>query len=242
MKVNIFTLFLVTSSGLNAEELLGQRILKMPEGEQIAFVKSFIADDLRKPARVDSNERGSGLGTLMMNKGDTFIPLFVEAIQSELKTDEALSNGIVYRAVGIITIPGSELALETVERLFRDDKVRFDRYIPVVLSSRGKDRRQDILKWYKALESKNADLRAAAVLTVQAVLAHEIAMEDNHQALTEAMASRYGHLPEAADFGNDPLIAAIEGKSMTIAYDTRRKVLEISDGMRHKKEQASKKQ
>jgi hypothetical protein len=242
MKRKIALSLILCAIGLNAQEFLWQGILKRPEAEQFAFVKSFIADDLRKAPRLDNNERSAAMVSLMMNKGDTFIPLFVETIQVEMRLDTPLSNGIVDRAVGAIINTRSELALETIERLFRADKVRFDGYIRIALSSGVGDMRKSVLKWYKALESPNPDLRAAAVRIVQDCFARDIVMEHDNQALTEAMASRLGHFPEEADFKNDPLIAAIEGKSMTIAYDTRRKVLELSDRMRRKKESESKKQ
>lgn len=244
MKAIPVILILIFPRGLEAEEFLWQRMLKAPEAEQVAFVKSFIADDLRKVPIVDGDERRDAMVTLMLNRGDTFIPLFEQAVQSEVKSDVALSNGIVYRAVGAISNARSELALETIERLFRDDKVRFDRYIslalPSCMSGNKDDRRKAFLIWYKALDSPNPNLRAAATFVVQRYLGYRIAWEDVLEPLTEAMASRYGHLPEESDFRSDPLIAAIEFESMTIAYETRRKVTEISDGMRRKKALESK--
>ena len=232
----ILAIHFVLAGTASGQDFLWKRVLKMPEPEQVAFVKSIIAQDLRNSNPSDQGERGSALMMLMLNKGDTFIPLFAEAIESEIPNDEPLSNGIVRRAVGCILTARSILAMETIERLFRDDKVRFDRYIPAALMPDwGSKKKQTILIWYKAMDSGNPNLKEAAAKWVQEILGNEVHLPEDYEALTAAMQAHYGHYPEEKDFQTDPLIAAIENKNVGMAYETRRKVLEISNRLQREK-------
>ena len=242
--------FIVCPSLFNAQEPLWKRILSWLAADQNAFVESFLADDIRKPHVVDRmtgvveyRERNSALSTLMMNNGDPFIPLFEAKIRSEMKSHTSDSDEIILRAAEGIVTAGTERALESIERLFRDDKPRFKRFLPPVLSSGfSQDGPRTVLKWYKALESATPELREAAIASVQEIYVQGRAGADFLLALGEAMSVRYGHVPEGTDFKNDPIIIAIELRSMTIAYETRRKVLELSDQIRRNKEQGTKKQ
>jgi len=174
----------------------------------------------------------------MRTKGEAFIPLFEGAIQAAMKAEAPLANGVVSQAVGMISNAGTDKVLETVVRLFADDNVRLKRFLPMAMSSGWNQGKLQplITRWYHALESPNPDVREAAAIIVQDVFARDVVMAYDHQALADAMTTRNGHPPTLADFEHDPLIAAIEGKSMTFAYNTRRQVLELSARMRRKKE------
>lgn len=241
--------FIVCASLFSAQDPLWKRILKWPEAEQVAFVESFLADRIKKPFIVDRktgeiehDERNGALSTLMMNNGDPFIPLFEARIRSEMNSHTPESDEIIFTAAACIITAGTERALESIERVFRDDKVRLKRFAPIALSSGfSQDGPRTVLKWYKGLESSNQDLREAAIAMVQDYYGKEYVGANFLEALAEAMSVRYGHVPVEADFKSDPIISAIEGRNMTVAYETRRKVSELSVQMRRKREQEAKK-
>jgi hypothetical protein len=243
MKLNMVTLFVISASSLTSQEFLWQRIMKLTEAEQFVFVDSFIAEDLKKQALVDHDERSAAIGMLMLNKSEPFIPLFEAKIQHEMKSPSPESSRIIDRAAGIICNAGTAQALEALERVFRDDKPQFDRNIPTALSSGySRDRLRTFKLWYKALESPNLNLRAAANSMLKNMYGREGALGDDLQTLVEAMTSLRGHLPGEEEVRNDPIILAIEGQDMSVAYNVRRKVLELSNQMRLKKSQESKTQ
>ena len=65
MRLSVVISIIVCTSGLDGKKFLRQRVLKLPGAELAVVVKSYIAEDLRKPISAVFSVRSSAISTLM---------------------------------------------------------------------------------------------------------------------------------------------------------------------------------
>ena len=177
----------------------------------------------------------------MRAKSEILIPLVAARIESELARQNP-SNDFLYHASTLIATAGTEEAFLTILRIFKDDAKRRDSYATwVLVEAFSINKIKGIALWYKSLDSPVAMIRGPAGDVCRDVLGGGVLSKEIWTAWTEALMLRHGHYPGEEEMRIDPIVAAIERRNMTTAYEIRRKIVEFASQLRLERENAPKK-
>ena len=227
------------------EPVLPPGVAKMTTEQQILFVTSFIDEGFpRGHITVDGQliERGGTAGHLMRVKSEALIPVVAARIEAEMKREKPSSKFILRLAVFICSA-GTEEALHTLVRLFGDDsKLLIAEARSVLSHAFSWNEKKGFGLWYLALDSADERIREAATDICRDYLGQPFMNPEIWNGWMEALILRHGHYPGEAEMRNDPIVMAIEGRSMTHAYDIRRNIVERAAKMRSERESSPKKQ
>ena len=219
-------------------------VARMTTEQQVLFLKSYMDDGFpRGGITIDgqSTERGSAAGMLMRAKGEILIPLVAERLESELALKNPSTN-VIYNTTSLIVTAGTEEAFLTILRVLKDDPKRRDSYsVGVLVEAFSMDKIKGIALWYKSLDSPDARIRERAGEACRVVFGGGVLSKEIWNAWIDALILRHGHYPSDVEMRNDPIVVAIEGRSMTTAYEFRRKIVEFATKLRQERENAAKK-
>lgn len=244
MKLHFALALACFTSVAGAFDLLPKAIAKMTTEQQLRFVKSYIDEGFpRGYLTIDGQliDRGSAAGLLMRAKGEILIPLVAERLESELALKNPSTN-VIYNTTSLIVTAGTEEAFLTILRVLKDDPKRRDSYsVGVLVEAFSMDKIKGIALWYKSLDSPDARIRERAGEACRVVFGGGVLSKEIWNAWIDALILRHGHYPSDVEMRNDPIVVAIEGRSMTTAYEFRRKIVEFATKLRQERENAAKK-
>ena len=111
----------------------------------------------------------------------------------------------------------------------------FKRETYVLSEALGYDTTKGIALCYLALESADERVRDAASEKARDYLGSGFFHNEIWNGWIEALVLRHKHYPGEEEMRNDPIVMAIEKRSMTNAYDIRRKIVERAAQMRRER-------
>lgn len=248
MKITLCICFLSFAAEARAmEPVLPSAVAKMTTEQQVLFVTSYIDEGFPRgyiSVGGQTIERGGTAGFLMRVKSEALIPVVAARIEAELKR-ESSSSRFILTAATLISAAGTEEALNTMVRLFRNDSKLLRGEVSSVLSQAfSRDKTKGLTLWYKALDSADERIRESASEMCRATLSDAGFSSEASEvwsAWVDALILRHGHFPGEAEVRNDPIVMAIEGRSMTTAYDIRRIIVELAVKIRREREDPQKK-
>lgn len=219
------------------EPQLPEPIARMTAEEQIRIVISYVDEGFPFPSgsiTVDGAhfERGSLVAHIMRARSESLIPMITERIKLERRKDKP-SKVLVLTLATLISTAGTEQSLETMVRLFSSDAALLRAEVTSVLSEAlDVDWKRGFTVLYKAHESKESSVRLAAGDVSRGTFGAGPSSQEIWDAWVDALLLRHKRYPSDVEMRDDPIVVAVEGRSMSVAYDIRRRIVERANELR----------
>jgi len=207
-----------------AQETLANRILRMSDADQIAFVDS----DLSQGMPVD---RSGPLGSLVLGRSSLVLPMMERKIEEVLKSPSPLDcftdktvdpQRFIDLAAGTIAYAGDEYALTAASKLIALDEKRFDLLVRNTLAA-AQNRRNPFTVAYRGFEVGDPAVDKRIVAWAGTQFAQSLGIEFAQGQLkhwwAEAMAEKYGRVPNESDWADDPIASRIKPELAASLHD-----------------------
>ena len=195
-------LFLATARPVSAQEQAvepARKILESTDAEQIQFINASLEQGL-------PDSRADQMTMLVINRSSITLPLIEEKLEEALK-QQSPPQRFIDTAAELIAYAGDEQALYAIVKLIRLDEIRFARLVGRALTHSANWRNPFTLA-YRGLQM--GDEGVARYTTTWA----EAALTSTRMQRTwaEAMAVRYGKVPDESVWSTDPIASRLNDK------------------------------
>jgi hypothetical protein len=210
----------IASLSAQDSEPVSTRILKWSEAEQVAWLKSYLAEGMPP---------GEGLTMLVLNKSLIALPLLEQEIEEILHSkspQQLFSNPaadpqtVVIGATSMIEYAGDAQSLREASKLMKIDEHRFGGMVNSALLH-AETNRNPFTVAYQGFDigDPEVDKRILAWAEVTFALKGQLDHNEKRRWLAEAMVARYNGVPSGAQWTNDPIVSKLDPSKYAGLHD-----------------------